>query len=313
MITGFLFYSKLIEARTKPIDWERLFLSRVLRLAPLYALVMCALFVTVAYISRGQLEEPPLTILGEVFRWLSFSILGSPNLNGVADTNTIVAGVTWSLKYEWLFYFSLPLLAITARVIPPAMYVAFGVLSVSGSLIAGNPSSVHLASFLGGITAAFLVRIPSLRDKAEGKVASFAIIGTLVLLITTYSSAHSAVPVLLLSTVFAMIACGNNLFGFLETSFSRTLGEMAYSIYMVHGLLLFVTFTFVIGISKAKEFSPMMHWLVIVGATPVLLTVCYATFHFVERPAMQQTAVVASWFRTRSLAVLKRHTSSSAS
>ena len=36
MITGFLFFSKLIDGRTQTIDWGKLFVSRLLRLAPLY-------------------------------------------------------------------------------------------------------------------------------------------------------------------------------------------------------------------------------------------------------------------------------------
>src|SRR5438105_476841 len=31
MITGFLFFSKLLEAKEKPVDWTKLYMSRVLR------------------------------------------------------------------------------------------------------------------------------------------------------------------------------------------------------------------------------------------------------------------------------------------
>ena len=36
MITGFLFWSKLLDGRVQPIDWSRLYLSRLFRLVPLY-------------------------------------------------------------------------------------------------------------------------------------------------------------------------------------------------------------------------------------------------------------------------------------
>ncbi|WP_428425704.1 acyltransferase family protein [Methylibium sp.] len=34
MITGFLFFSKLLDGRTRRIDWSKLFIARFLRLTP---------------------------------------------------------------------------------------------------------------------------------------------------------------------------------------------------------------------------------------------------------------------------------------
>ena len=47
MITGFLFWSKLLDGRQQPIDWSRLYLSRALRLGPLYLVaVACVMFLS---------------------------------------------------------------------------------------------------------------------------------------------------------------------------------------------------------------------------------------------------------------------------
>src|SRR5207302_5329977 len=40
MITGFLFWSKLLRGHEEPINWYRLYLSRLLRLVPLYTLAV---------------------------------------------------------------------------------------------------------------------------------------------------------------------------------------------------------------------------------------------------------------------------------
>ena len=42
MITGLLFYTKLLDSRTKGLDFGRLFVSRVMRLVPLYVFAMGA-------------------------------------------------------------------------------------------------------------------------------------------------------------------------------------------------------------------------------------------------------------------------------
>ena len=57
MITGFLFWTKLLEAPHKPIDWGRLFVSRVLRLMPLYLCAMLLVLLTVAILSNGTLVD----------------------------------------------------------------------------------------------------------------------------------------------------------------------------------------------------------------------------------------------------------------
>lgn len=120
MITGFLFYAKILAARTRGIDWTRLYVSRVLRLAPAYLVALTLLLAIVAIVSRGKLQESPVAVAGEVARWLAFTIPGYPDINRVKDTWVIIAGVTWSLRYEWLFYLLLPALAIATRVRTPA-------------------------------------------------------------------------------------------------------------------------------------------------------------------------------------------------
>ena len=71
---------------------------------------------------------------------------------------------------------------------------------------------------------------------------------------------------------------------------SRTLGDMAYSIYLVHGLVLSVTFRWWLGPANAAAFSPAAHWALIVGGTPVLVLLCRASFLAIERPAMAWVA-----------------------
>jgi hypothetical protein len=99
MITGFPFCTKLIDAKTRRIDWLGVYVSRVLRLAPLYMVCMSGLFVIVVALSRGTLNQPIGALSADVSRWLSFTMLGEPDLNKVERTSLIVAGVTWTLRY----------------------------------------------------------------------------------------------------------------------------------------------------------------------------------------------------------------------
>lgn len=231
-------------------------------------------------------------------RWLGFTIFGAPNLNGIDHTWIIVAGVTWSLPYEWFFYFSLPLLALTVRVKPQLPYLALGLASIA-VLSIWHPHVQHLLSFLGGISTAVFVRMDAFREFSTKRIASLIIIGCIVTAVAAFPSVYRIVPILLLTLAFSLIAGGNGLFGILTNPISRTLGEMAYSIYLLHGIVLFVAFTFVIGIDDAIHFTPAIHWLFVITITPLLISISFFTFRVIERPAMQSTNTVTAWLRSR--------------
>ncbi|WP_428425706.1 GNAT family N-acetyltransferase [Methylibium sp.] len=154
-------------------------------------------------------------------------------------------------------------------------------------------------SFLGGIAAALLVRVDSFHELAVKKSASLALLGCICVAIAAFPSADGALPILLLSVAFAIIAGGNSLFGLLHGPVSRTLGEMTYSIYLLHGIILFVTFNILLGVPVSGAFSPVVHWLVVAAITPVLILGAFATFRLIERPAMQRTTALAAWLRSR--------------
>jgi peptidoglycan/LPS O-acetylase OafA/YrhL len=295
MITGFLFFSKLIDGRRKGIDWDRLFVSRFLRLVPLYTFVMLLLFLAVFAASQGKFLEPLPNLLIGAAKWLSF--LGSPPLNGFEHTSTIVPA--WTLRYEWVFYFSLPVLAVTLGGVPPLPYLVLGVAILVG--VGRYLDATLLMPFAGGIIASLCCRFEVLRSIAAKHISSFVALGCVAAAIGFYPSAYSAVPLILLSVAFAIIACGNTLFGVLVSPHARTLGEISYSLYLLHGLFLFVTFTFIVGLDNARALSPLLHWALTIAIAPILILSCFSTFKLIERPALQRTDMVTVWFRARVL------------
>lgn len=296
MITAFLFFSKLIDGRKRPIDWGRLYISRVLRLVPMYLVAMAGLFVIVAILAGGNLRQPVPALLQGMLQWLGFTMFAAPDLNDVSNTGIIVAGVTWSLPYEWVFYLLLPLLALTVRVVPPARYFLAGALGLL--LFAARPNLNYLI-FAGGIAAALLVRFDQVRRLASHPAMSWLALLCLGTAVLGFATVYRAVPLTLLTLFFVIVAAGNTLFGLLDSPTSRTLGEMAYSVYLLHGIVLFVTFHFIIGPEQARTLSALAHWTLAIGMTPVLVCLSFFTFRFVEQPAMQMTNPFTSWLRNR--------------
>lgn len=297
MITGFLFCSKLIDSRRTRIDWLKLYVSRVLRILPLYLLLILLLLGCVAILSRAEVREPLPDLARNIAGWIFFTIPGMLDINGIKGTFIIVSGVTWSLVYEWFFYFSLPLLGLSLGVAPSITGLLAGCIGMVA--IAWSAEAIPISlTFLGGIAAAILVRSESFRHLAKSKIASMIAIACLGTVIMLYPTSQGKPQLLLLSLLFAIIAGGNDLFGLMTHRLARALGESAYGIYLLHGVLLFCVFTFIIGIPTAKTLSPAGHWLIVLAMTPALVIFCMLTFKWIEQPAMQYSSRLTAGMRS---------------
>lgn len=104
MITGFLFFGKVY--RKNP-DWGTIFRSRVQRIMPLYIFVVLIVFAISLVETKFVIESGGL--VKEILKWGLF--LGGA-FNGFTDSVHMTAGAHWTLRYEWLFYISLPLLLL---------------------------------------------------------------------------------------------------------------------------------------------------------------------------------------------------------
>lgn len=284
MITSFLFYNKLIECKNKEFDWGGFFTGRVFRLTPLYLVSMIILLGIIAILSDFHLKDSLKYIAKCLAQWASFTMFGDPAINQV-NAKIIVAGVIWSLPYEWCFYLSLPLIALTTgRKVHPALLL---VAAVALAYAVYSHMKFHLALvFVGGMIAAALVRSERFKRIANNPASSLMAVACLAG-VNLFSTAYGLPQAILLTIAFCLIANGADLFGILITQTSRRFGELAYSIYLLHGIVLFVAFKFVIGGTAAKSLSPEVHWATVAVAVPVLLLVSALAYGFIEKPGIE--------------------------
>jgi len=281
MITGFLFVRKVVAARGRP-DWNRLYVGRVRRLAPLYLVVTAAIFVVVAQKTGWALRESPARIFVGAFEWLGLGVLGHGNLNGLYQT-ALIDPAMWTLRYEWFFYAALPLVACFATprrapLLVPATLILVYALGVDAVIF----------NFLFGAFAALIhVRWPQvlrLRHPAASVAALAALAATALPLARGYGAAQS----LLLFPLFACALYGNGFFGALTAPSARLLGLVSYSVYLTHGVVLYV------GLQLLNLAAPIVGIgdVAYAGATTLIgavtVGVSLATFRFVEYPFMKE-------------------------
>jgi peptidoglycan/LPS O-acetylase OafA/YrhL len=102
-----------------------------------------------------------------------------------------------------------------------------------------------------------------------------------------------------LAIAFAIVAGGNSLFGLFHMRASQFLGEISYSVYLCHGIFLFVVFHFILRVDNVADLSPFAYWGIIVGSTPVLIFLCSLTFRWIETPALRNVGSVTNSIRDR--------------
>lgn len=279
MITGFLFWSKAMAkgGRLSPMPLYR---NRFWRLAPLYALSMVLLLGLVAEQSRGRLLVPPLTLATQVLRTVPLGLTEAPCINTV-DTIPLNGGVTWTLRYEWLFYLALPLLAVLAT---PTRFA--GLAAVTGFLCAVSPSQwldrdKYCLFFLSGMLAAHLVAsfppAPWVKSRWLTPVSFLFLTGTVLWKPWPWG----VLPGLL---AFLTFVYGNDLCGLLTRPGPRLLGTISYSIYLLHAMVLWVGLRLANRLVSIAALGGPAYWLV-VSACAVAVVACSAlTYRFVEHP-----------------------------
>ncbi|KQU18826.1 hypothetical protein ASG63_23645 [Methylobacterium sp. Leaf94] len=240
MITGYLFYPVILKGFFETA-WLPLYLKRFFRIIPLVALSLIVVCLVIGYERSTTLSRNDLVPLSH---WLA--AWSQPPLMGYQDSGRVNAYVFWSLKYEWIFYFSiLPVCALMMSfwsVRYPTWILPGALLLVSLSLSAFSFSGIAFRFFplffIGMIAHECSIR-PSIADKLASSRVAF---GSLLLLLTGMFLFPYAEGTALIFTgqFFIIVACGNNLFGALSTSSSRLLGEISFGIYLFHGIVFYI-------------------------------------------------------------------------
>lgn len=288
MITSFLFTSKLLNAEYAPFDWRKFFFARFKRLAPMYYFSLILLLIIVAIQSDFTIKTSPEELMKSMAHWALFALHDSPDINQLPQTSMINAGVIWSLSYEWLFYFSLPLFAFLlspAKSQFPWLLLSIGFISIF--FWAQGFMPYPLLAFAFGVIPAFLKKYRAYSPQINQNFASILIIGLIALLCTSYHP-YSITSMMILAAIFFTITLGSDVFGFLKNPIFQFLGDISYSTYLLHGILLYAFFNLVLGIGSTAKLSSMEYAMYIVFLTPLLVLISYLCFRYIESPFLKK-------------------------
>ncbi len=285
MITGYLFISKIIINKGK-INWKRLYKSRFFRIYPLFLFILLLITIVIFSQEAYQKDINLLNITKEYSKWLIFH--GS-NIHLHNHTPLIIAGVDWTLKYEWLFYLSLPLIAIFLYINRwlTLLLIIVGIYIFAQDYKIFAFTTIHLIFFIiGGITAYLYNKFKQKAHFLKSKIISILTLAFLIKVLFSYRDMYQLVPIIAVSLFFIAIAFGNSMFGFLEKKSSILLGEISYSIYLLHGFIIYLLFTY-FEIIDIKTVTLVEHTLMLPFLVVLVIFSSTLTYLYIEKPAIE--------------------------
>lgn len=295
VVTGFLFWRKALDLGGR-LDVGRYLGARWRRLAPLYFTSVLLVLAIVALRTGFEIRVPPRALLRQVLYWSSFGFLETQDVNGLAGTARINAGVLWTLRYEWLFYLALPPLALLLRPGKPRL---FGALFATALLAAWSLSTppfqpIYLL-FLAGMIVAAVSRSERFAPKLEASrfLPWFGLVA-LAVLFALFDTPYGLPQTFLLALFFLAVAFGDRSLPWLTCRSARLLGTLSYGIYLLHAIALYVVFEALAATQDVAAFSTLAHWGWSYAAGALTLLCALVAFRFVELPFLASRAAAGN-------------------
>jgi peptidoglycan/LPS O-acetylase OafA/YrhL len=273
MITAYLFWGRVVAGGGR-LAWPRFFRRRVSRLAPMFYVAVGLLFVIVAVDSGFALRVPVATVAEQVARWLGFALLGFPEINGITAPYAIL-GTLWSLKYEWIFYFALPIAAFIYAKLGRdwPLWLALFAFSLTGA------DRAFYGFFATGCVAVHIVR-----HRAYTTAWAAAGVASLAILVGFFHDIAGPLQALLLLPVFVAALHAVGPWAVLRCRPLGYLGRISYSIYLLHQPVIHMVTAWLIGFAAYAALDRVALYGVIVLIGSAVIVLSTVTFLVVEKP-----------------------------
>lgn len=249
MITAFLFWGKI--SKQQSVDWLSLYKDRFFRIVPLATLVSLLAIILILY--KTGFPEVNKVVLKDVMSWFDAGLFDrKPDINGMTGSRIVIAGVTWTLRWEWFFYFSLPALWFFRK---HGLEMSIVMFFFSCFILKDYLQYNYLWSyFFGGIIA----------KEIQGKMSVTNIQSNILFVLLSFifylsePLPNTETFAFYMLGFFIILVNGFDLFGILNTKGFVRLGHISYSIYLNQGIVMYIAFSITGGFRDELSFGIQM-------------------------------------------------------
>ncbi|MFW2177621.1 MULTISPECIES: acyltransferase family protein [unclassified Moraxella] len=275
MITGFLFFNKLKNLNT---DWQSLYFGRIKRIYPLF--VFLALLSVVIIGGQNHFQLDLESLIRWLMPWLWFDV--QPFKPFFAKP--LIVGAVWTLAYEWAFYSALPLIAMLfhKKFSLTIKQIAFIAITASLAFYLFRHTITQLYWLFAGAVVAIHFADTFRHLLQQYRQWLNVILPIAVLAIMVFTKPYSPLQMGVLAVLFGFIANGYSFFGGLYQRGLLFLGEVSYSVYLLHGVVIYGIFY---GLKVFDFAQPVMMYVWLFIPTFILVViVAYFGHQFIEMP-----------------------------
>ncbi|MEQ1637974.1 MAG: acyltransferase [Methylococcales bacterium] len=271
IISGFIMYYSLT---LKPRTAQAFLLARIRRIVPVYW-VYTGLAIMAANLVKDQVEYV------WTYRSLIQSLLFIPHQNptGIGEFPLLTVG--WTLNFEMFFYsvltLNLQLFRRYAFIVTAMVLLLLPMLWPTDWFYAGICTSKRLNEFSLGILLGYLyVKTPLLRNPNYGWLAAIASILLLAVVYWMNQNAFQAYALLLVLSALGLERLPNWRHWFFNALLK--LGDMSYSTYLAHAIILFLLNSFI-----SQPASALSEVLFLFTLTILVYILSFLSFQGIER------------------------------
>ncbi|MDE7549004.1 acyltransferase [Acetobacter fabarum] len=220
------------------------------------------------------------SLLDNLFFWFDGGLTSyKPDINSFPNANLINAGVMWTLPWEWFLYISLPIIYIIRDKINNfAVSQTISFVSVYFISRIDYNIACFILCFSLGMTARDILN----KIRINNIMNSLIIILCLSLIFLRHSDPLSINDIIIEFILFYCVCCGGDAFGILRMKGAVRLGEISYSIYLVHGISWF----YINKIVTPYNLDNYIYLIVLFFTLVISCMISCATFIFIEKPGI---------------------------
>ncbi len=301
VLSGFLITYLLLEEKSefKTINLKEFYIRRMLRIWPLYYLIIfLAFYIIPTFFSTILVSDNGHTLQINYYEKLAMYVLFVPNIAFITNNTVAFASQAWSIGVEEQFYAIWPLLVkYFGRICYVMIFIVLIYLIINITLIGlvnktsgkSSPFFVYLNFFLvtridcmavGGMFAYLALHQNRLSEIIQNKFVQLFVYAITIIFLSTNSILHTMghLPfAILFGIIIFNLALNYNTIVHLNLPILEYGGKISYGIYMFHPLGITLTF---LAYQKMNVQMNIVGSNIVLYGTSVLFTLLLSSFSY---------------------------------